>query len=193
MSKVDSWLDAHSSLFTVPKEGAYNRQPPENWILTFAARFRNVFKEHKALELSVDNTDELEIWKASFLRAGVYPEREQAPEDPTVRRKSQLTFLMRNLIDSLTEHGRSRTDWSSHGTTSGNDQQIGLLVHANRRKNDTRLRSESDHVQYRSKRSLKCLRESIAQWNLHTCVLVFRFKNSCRKNFWLISTPFPIQ
>ena len=34
------------------------------------------------MELSVDNTDELEIWKASFLRAGVYPEREQAPEDP---------------------------------------------------------------------------------------------------------------
>jgi dynamin GTPase len=47
-------------------------------------RLRNVFKEHKTLELSVDNTEELDTWKASFLRAGVYPEREQPPEDPQV-------------------------------------------------------------------------------------------------------------
>ncbi|CAF4613195.1 unnamed protein product, partial [Rotaria magnacalcarata] len=46
--------------------------------------FRNVFKEHKTLELSVDNTDELDTWKASFLRAGVYPEREQPSEDTQV-------------------------------------------------------------------------------------------------------------
>lgn len=46
---------------------------------------RNVFKEHKTLELSVDNAEELDMWKASFLRAGVYPEREQRPEDPQVQ------------------------------------------------------------------------------------------------------------
>jgi dynamin GTPase len=46
--------------------------------------FRNVYKEHKTLELSVDNTEELDTWKASFLRAGVYPEREQRVEDPQV-------------------------------------------------------------------------------------------------------------
>ena len=46
--------------------------------------FRNVYKEHKTLELSVDNTEELDTWKASFLRAGVYPEREQPPEDVQV-------------------------------------------------------------------------------------------------------------
>lgn len=36
------------------------------------------------LELSVDNTEELDTWKASFLRAGVYLEREQPVEDTTV-------------------------------------------------------------------------------------------------------------
>jgi len=36
------------------------------------------------LELSVDNTEELDIWKASFLRAGVYLEREQRADDSTV-------------------------------------------------------------------------------------------------------------
>lgn len=45
---------------------------------------RNVYKEHKTLELSVDNAEELDTWKASFLRAGVYPEREQRQEDSQV-------------------------------------------------------------------------------------------------------------
>ena len=45
---------------------------------------RNVYKEHKNLELSVDNTEELDTWKASFLRAGVYPEREQRQEETQV-------------------------------------------------------------------------------------------------------------
>jgi hypothetical protein len=49
--------------------------------------FRNVYKEHKTLELSVDNAEELDTWKASFLRAGVYPEREQPPDDPQVIKK----------------------------------------------------------------------------------------------------------
>jgi hypothetical protein len=56
--------------------------------------FRNVFKEHKILELSVDNTDELDTWKASFLRAGVYPEREQAVEESTVRRQMRYAFIL---------------------------------------------------------------------------------------------------
>ena len=51
---------------------------------SFFFLLRNVYKEHKTLELSVDNSEELDMWKASFLRAGVYPEREQPPEDPQV-------------------------------------------------------------------------------------------------------------
>jgi dynamin GTPase len=54
--------------------------------------YRNVYKEHKTLELSVDNSEELDTWKASFLRAGVYPEREQPPEDPQVITKNKKTM-----------------------------------------------------------------------------------------------------
>jgi dynamin GTPase len=32
----------------------------------------------KTLELSCENTDEVDSWKASFLRAGVYPEKDSA-------------------------------------------------------------------------------------------------------------------
>jgi len=39
---------------------------------------RNVFKDYKNLELSCENTEEVENWKASFLRAGVYPEKDTA-------------------------------------------------------------------------------------------------------------------
>jgi len=54
--------------------------------------FRNVFKEHKTLELSVENTEELDTWKASFLRAGVYPEREQRSDESSVNKKTKSNF-----------------------------------------------------------------------------------------------------
>lgn len=48
--------------------------------------FRNVYKDHKTLELSAPTADDVDAWKASFLRAGVYPEREQKPEEDDVRK-----------------------------------------------------------------------------------------------------------
>ncbi|CAF1573916.1 unnamed protein product [Rotaria magnacalcarata] len=60
-------------------EGGFMAKRPQFAIFNIDSK--NVFKEHKTLELSVDNTDELDTWKASFLRAGVYPEREQPSED----------------------------------------------------------------------------------------------------------------
>lgn len=42
---------------------------------------KNVFKEFKALDLSCASQDELNSWKASFLRAGVYPEKVSSSEN----------------------------------------------------------------------------------------------------------------
>ena len=36
---------------------------------------RNVYKDWKSLELSCETQDDVDSWKASFLRAGVYPEK----------------------------------------------------------------------------------------------------------------------
>ena len=41
---------------------------------------RNVYKEYKQLELSCESLEDVDSWKASFLRAGVYPEKERSPE-----------------------------------------------------------------------------------------------------------------
>jgi hypothetical protein len=38
---------------------------------------RNVYKEYKQLELSCESQEDVDSWKASFLRAGVYPEKER--------------------------------------------------------------------------------------------------------------------
>lgn len=35
----------------------------------------NVYKDSKQLELSCESQEDVDSWKASFLRAGVYPER----------------------------------------------------------------------------------------------------------------------
>ena len=43
---------------------------------------RNAVKDSKNLELSCESTAEVDSWKASFLRAGVYPEKQQEKQSP---------------------------------------------------------------------------------------------------------------
>lgn len=47
----------------------------------FCQNFRNIYKDYKMLELGASNLDEVDAWKASFLRAGVYPEKDQPSAD----------------------------------------------------------------------------------------------------------------
>jgi len=47
--------------------------------------FRNLFKDYKSLELAGENQEAVDSWKASFLRAGVYPERESSEDKSLVR------------------------------------------------------------------------------------------------------------
>lgn len=47
----------------------------------FSTEGKNVYKDYKQLEVSCETSEEMDSWKASFLRAGVYPEKEQAPTD----------------------------------------------------------------------------------------------------------------
>uniref|UniRef100_A0A8D8E749 Dynamin n=4 Tax=Culex pipiens TaxID=7175 RepID=A0A8D8E749_CULPI len=72
---------------------------------------RNIYKDYKQLELSCESTDDVDSWKASFLRAGVYPEKdtpangeEESSEigptsslDPQLERQVET---IRNLVDS---------------------------------------------------------------------------------------------
>lgn len=76
----------------------------------FNTEQRNMYKDHRTLDLAAVNADELESWKASFLRAGVYPEyvnaddaKEDAKEetkesaDPQLERQVET---IRNLVES---------------------------------------------------------------------------------------------
>lgn len=80
----------------------------------FNTEHRNVYKDNRALELASESQDEVDSWKASFLRAGVYPERNVDKEksdsddtgsdgglghsmDPQLERQVET---IRNLVDS---------------------------------------------------------------------------------------------
>ena len=58
---------------------------------------RNVCKDWKALELSCETQDDVDSWKASFLRAGVYPEKSSeamnGESEVSSRRKSNARIL----------------------------------------------------------------------------------------------------
>ena len=56
---------------------------------------RNVYKDWKALELSCETQDDVDSWKASFLRAGVYPEKSsEAMNGDEVSPKYYLCILL---------------------------------------------------------------------------------------------------
>lgn len=74
----------------------------------FNTEQRNVYKDLRQIELACDSQEDVDSWKASFLRAGVYPEKDQAenedevPEntfsmDPQLERQVET---IRNLVDS---------------------------------------------------------------------------------------------
>uniref|UniRef100_A0AAR2JHY9 Dynamin-2 n=1 Tax=Pygocentrus nattereri TaxID=42514 RepID=A0AAR2JHY9_PYGNA len=74
----------------------------------FNTEQRNVYKDYRQLELACESQEEVDGWKASFLRAGVYPERSDTSEengsdgfmhsmDPQLERQVET---IRNLVDS---------------------------------------------------------------------------------------------
>uniref|UniRef100_A0A8D3EBI5 Dynamin-2 n=1 Tax=Scophthalmus maximus TaxID=52904 RepID=A0A8D3EBI5_SCOMX len=75
----------------------------------FNTEQRNVYKDLRQIELACDTQEDVDSWKASFLRAGVYPEKDQpenedamVPSD-TVSMDPQLerqVETIRNLVDS---------------------------------------------------------------------------------------------
>ena len=68
--------------FMLPLEGLKIRDTETGFLTRklafalFSPDGRNVFKDLKQLELSCETQDDVDNWKASFLRAGVYPEKE---------------------------------------------------------------------------------------------------------------------
>ncbi|XP_065113428.1 dynamin 3a isoform X2 [Paramisgurnus dabryanus] len=74
----------------------------------FNTEQRNVYKDYRHLELACDTQEEVDSWKASLLRAGVYPEKttvdgesssqaESFSMDPQLERQVET---IRNLVDS---------------------------------------------------------------------------------------------
>ncbi|XP_067089432.1 dynamin-3 [Osmerus mordax] len=74
----------------------------------FNTEQRNVYKDLRQVELACDSQEDVDSWKASFLRAGVYPEKDQVENedatpadtfsmDPQLERQVET---IRNLVDS---------------------------------------------------------------------------------------------
>ncbi|XP_072130364.1 dynamin-2-like isoform X2 [Mobula birostris] len=85
-----------------------NFMSSKNAFALFNTEQRNVYKDYRFLELACDSQEELDGWKASFLRAGVYPEKctldsEEAvgthnfSKDPQLERQ---VMTIRNLVES---------------------------------------------------------------------------------------------
>ncbi|CAJ0583841.1 unnamed protein product, partial [Mesorhabditis spiculigera] len=71
---------------------------------------KNIYKDYKQLELGCANLDDVDAWKASFLRAGVYPEKQKLAESESEQQEESMSSMdpqverqvetIRNLVDS---------------------------------------------------------------------------------------------
>ncbi|XP_056137100.1 dynamin-2-like isoform X1 [Lampris incognitus] len=75
----------------------------------FNTEQRNVYKDLRQIELACDTQEDVDSWKASFLRAGVYPEKDQADNDELINSGDSVSMdpqlerqveTIRNLVDS---------------------------------------------------------------------------------------------
>ncbi|CAD7086702.1 unnamed protein product [Hermetia illucens] len=119
-SESISWYkdeDEKEKKFMLPLDGLKLRDIEQGFMsrrhtfALFSPDGRNVYKDYKQLELSCESVDEVDSWKASFLRAGVYPEKDKTAEngdeesgevetsslDPQLERQVET---IRNLVDS---------------------------------------------------------------------------------------------
>lgn len=65
-----------------------------------SSHHRNVYKDLRQIELACDSQEDVDSWKASFLRAGVYPEKDQV--------RSCLALPGHTPSSELTPPGRGR-------------------------------------------------------------------------------------
>ncbi|KPP72577.1 Dynamin-2-like [Scleropages formosus] len=74
----------------------------------FNTEQRNVYKDLRQIELACESQEDVDSWKASFLRAGVYPEKDQVENDESVPvdtfsmdpQLERQVETIRNLVDS---------------------------------------------------------------------------------------------
>nr|XP_046263343.1 dynamin-2-like isoform X4 [Scatophagus argus] len=75
----------------------------------FNTEQRNVYKDLRQIELACDTQEDVDSWKASFLRAGVYPEKDQPENEDTMNPGDTVSMdpqlerqveTIRNLVDS---------------------------------------------------------------------------------------------
>ncbi|XP_014767854.1 dynamin-1 isoform X2 [Octopus bimaculoides] len=98
--------------YLIPLDGMMLRDLEDSFLhkhmfAIYSTMSRNVYKDYKQLELSAESQEEIDSWKASFLRAGVYPEKAQdkgdESKDDTTSMDPQLerqVETIRNLVDS---------------------------------------------------------------------------------------------
>ncbi|XP_023128096.1 dynamin-2-like isoform X3 [Amphiprion ocellaris] len=75
----------------------------------FNTEQRNVYKDLRQIELACDTQEDVDSWKASFLRAGVYPEKDQPDNEDAMNSSDTVSMdpqlerqveTIRNLVDS---------------------------------------------------------------------------------------------
>ncbi|XP_038163296.1 dynamin-2 isoform X4 [Cyprinodon tularosa] len=75
----------------------------------FNTEQRNVYKDLRQIELACDTQEDVDSWKASFLRAGVYPEKDQQQSEDAMSSSDTVSMdpqlerqveTIRNLVDS---------------------------------------------------------------------------------------------
>lgn len=124
--------------------------------LCFVDVFRNVYKDLRQIELACDSQEDVDSWKASFLRAGVYPEKDQVwNEQMLLLSPLRISHLSLSCIYTLSLSG---WEWRcpcghilygpSAGAAGGNHPQPGGFLHRHYKQIHKGPHAQDHHAPY---------------------------------------------
>lgn len=110
-----SWFkesDEREKKYMLPLDNLQIRETEGGFMKTrpgfalFSPDGKNVYKDHKQLELSCESSEEVDSWKASFLRAGVYPENKKSTaeaedDNSDASKTSSLDPILERQVETI--------------------------------------------------------------------------------------------
>ncbi|XP_064649938.1 dynamin-1-like isoform X3 [Lineus longissimus] len=90
-------------------DGGFMSSKKRSFVIFNEDKHKNVYKDYKTLELSAETVEDVDSWKASFLRAGVYPEKSQEEQESESGYSQEVDadpiheraiYTIRNLVES---------------------------------------------------------------------------------------------
>ncbi|XP_064649948.1 dynamin-1-like isoform X11 [Lineus longissimus] len=107
-------------------DGGFMSSKKRSFVIFNEDKHKNVYKDYKTLELSAETVEDVDSWKASFLRAGVYPEKSQEEQES----ESVKEFISAEMLAHLYSSGDQASMMEESAEEATKREEMLKMYHA---------------------------------------------------------------